>query len=265
MRKLFQKICLNHTDKQFRAAMIVWIGFGFILITSSCNNGAVTKTESSISRLTATHSGLGRIPANAWKAPDTSTIPAGKAGNMIRYGKELLAHTGSYFGPGGSIARISNGMNCQNCHLDGGSKLFGNNYAAVTATYPRWNDRSSKIQPVTQRIADCFNRSLAGQAPDTNGNEVRAMIAYMKWLGRGAKKGQTLFGTSTEKLAFMDQPADLLKGKAVFITKCKLCHGQNGEGLLAADKRAYTYPRYGANIVIMMARACTALAIWPVL
>lgn len=29
-------------------------------------------------------------PADTWKAPDESTIPAGKYGNMIRYGKELL-------------------------------------------------------------------------------------------------------------------------------------------------------------------------------
>lgn len=33
------------------------------------------------------------IPADAWKAPYESTIPAGKAGDMIRYGKELIAHT----------------------------------------------------------------------------------------------------------------------------------------------------------------------------
>ncbi|RYE17374.1 MAG: cytochrome C, partial [Sphingobacteriaceae bacterium] len=70
------------------------------------------------------------IPADTWKAPDVSTIPAGKKGDMIRYGKDLLAHTAEYFGPKGSIAQITNGMNCQNCHLDAGTRIYGNNYAS---------------------------------------------------------------------------------------------------------------------------------------
>lgn len=212
--------------------VFVWVTF---TIVSSCNKGQVSVNNR---KIIASRS----IPADAWKAPDTSTIPKGKAGDIIRYGKDLLAHTANYFGPNGSIAKITNGMNCQNCHLDGGSRSFGNNYAAVMTTYPRWNDRSGKIQPATQRITNCFNRSLAGQAPDTNGHEVQAMLAYMKWLGQGVKKGKKLFGTSTEKLAYMDSAADPVKGKALFVSKCKVCHGQNGEGLLAADKRSYTYP-----------------------
>jgi thiosulfate dehydrogenase len=215
-------------------SLILFICIAFVIV-SSCNKGQVTVKDSKAIKSRS-------IPPDAWRAPDSSTMPKGKTGDMIRYGRELLAHTAKYFGPNGSIAKITNGMNCQNCHLDGGSRLFGNNYSAVTATYPKWNDRSSKMQPATQRITDCFNRSLAGQVPDTNGHEVRAMLAYMKWLGQGVKKGKKPFGTSTEKLAFMDRPADPVKGKAVFIAKCKVCHGQNGEGLLAADKRSYTYP-----------------------
>ena len=177
-----------------------------------------------------------------WKAPDSSTIPAGKAGEMIRYGRELLAHTSRYFGPKGSIAQISNGMNCQNCHLDGGSKLFANNYACVASGYPRMSYRSGKIQPASQRIADCFNRSLAGSVPDTNSREVQAMLAYMKWIGQGVKKKKKLFGIATQKLPFMDSAASPVKGKAVFIAKCQSCHGKNGEGLFAADGKLYTYP-----------------------
>lgn len=182
------------------------------------------------------------IPADAWKAPDDNTIPAGKAGEMIRYGRELLAHTARYFGPEGSIAQITNGMNCQNCHLAGGTKLFGNNYASFTASYPKMSGRSGKVEPASGRIADCFERSLAGKIPDTTGREVQAMLAYMKWLGKDVKKGQKLFGNATEKLAFMDHAADPAKGKAVFVMKCQSCHGSNGEGLLNADKKTYANP-----------------------
>jgi thiosulfate dehydrogenase len=210
-----------------------------VAIISSCNKGkerVYTRNKPALKSFSRT------IPADAWKAPDSTATPAGEAGDMIRYGKDLLAHTGRYFGPNGSVAKISNGMNCQNCHMDGGRRLFGNNYASFIATYPKMNNRSGKIDQPTDRIVQCFNRSLAGHAPDTNGREVKAMLAYMKWIGRGVKKGRKLFGTATEKLAFMDRPADPVKGKTVFISKCITCHGSTGEGLLAADKKSYTYP-----------------------
>jgi thiosulfate dehydrogenase len=210
-----------------------------VALTSSCNE---IKKDSETPNQPIIKLSSRKIPANAWKAPDTSTIPKGTTGDMIRYGRELLAHTSVYFGPNGTIAKISNGMNCQNCHLDGGSKLFGNDYAYFIASYPKMDNRSGKVGLASDRIVQCFNRSLAGRAPDTTGHEVRAMLAYMKWIGQGVKKGRQPFGTSTEKLAYLGRAADTIKGKAVFISKCKICHGNNGEGLLAADKRSYTYP-----------------------
>lgn len=182
------------------------------------------------------------IPADAWKAPDSTTIPAGKAGWMIRYGKELIAHTAVYFGPKGSIAHVSNGMNCQNCHLEGGSRLFGNNFAAFISSYPKMSNRSGKMEPPAQRIVDCFTRSLAGKSPDTAAKEVRAMLAYLAWMGKDVKKGDKLFGNASEKLPYLATAADTAKGKLIFAAKCTSCHGTEGEGLLAADKKSYTYP-----------------------
>lgn len=181
-------------------------------------------------------------PTNTWKAPDEGTIPAGKAGEDIRYGRELVVHTARYLGPQGSVATISNGMNCQNCHLAGGTKVFGNNYAVFMSSYPKMGARSGKVDAPSKRITDCFERSLAGKAPDTAGREVQAMLAYMKWLGRDVTKGEKLFGSASGKLAFMDHAANPIKGKDIFTTKCKSCHGANGEGLLAADQKTYTYP-----------------------
>ena len=50
---------------------------------------------------------------------------------LIKYGRELIAHTADYLGPKGSVRTISNGMNCQNCHLQAGTQPWGNNYFAV--------------------------------------------------------------------------------------------------------------------------------------
>ena len=66
-----------------------------------------------------------------WQGPDSTAIPAGSAGALIRYGKDLIARTGYYFGPAGMISHTSNGMNCQNCHIDAGRRPWGNNFGGV--------------------------------------------------------------------------------------------------------------------------------------
>ncbi|MBC8984539.1 c-type cytochrome [Pedobacter sp. N36a] len=182
------------------------------------------------------------IPADAWKSPDESTIPANGSEEMIRYGRELVKNTAKYFGPNGSVARISNGMNCQNCHLEAGTKTFGNNYSIFFASYPKKSARSGKMAEATERIADCFQRSLNGKVPDLSGKEVQAMLAYMKWVGSEQEKGKKAFGSGTEKLKYMDRAADPEKGLLVYQNKCQSCHGEHGEGIKSADQLAFVYP-----------------------
>lgn len=182
------------------------------------------------------------IPPSAWKAATEQSIPRGSAGDMIRYGKLLITHTSIYFGPRGTIAHLSNGMNCQNCHLAAGTRLFANNFAGFTSSYPKLSGRNGKVETASERISECFERSLSGTAPDTSKREIKSILAYMKWIGRDVKKGQHLFGGGTEKLSFMNGPADPVKGKAVFMIKCQNCHGRNGEGSLTQDGKSYIYP-----------------------
>src|SRR5688572_25729475 len=55
-----------------------------------------------------------------WTAPDSLAIPMTPEGDLIRYGQELVSHTAAYLGPKGAVMQVSNGMNCQNCHLKAG-------------------------------------------------------------------------------------------------------------------------------------------------
>src|SRR3954462_6620391 len=71
-----------------------------------------------------------------WVAPPESSIPADTFGDLIRYGKELIRNTAYYLGPNGEVASLSNGMNCQNCHIDAGRQNYGNPFSAVTNHYP---------------------------------------------------------------------------------------------------------------------------------
>lgn len=161
---------------------------------------------------------------------------------LIKYGRELIAHTSEYLGPKGSVKPISNGMNCQNCHLNAGTQPWGNNYFAVEATYPKFRERSGTIENQVKRVNDCFERSLNGAALDSNSHEMKAILAYIRWLGTGVEKKTTPKGTGIFKLKDLSRAADPEKGRSVYVQKCQACHQPNGEGVLAADQRSYTYP-----------------------
>lgn len=179
---------------------------------------------------------------NSWIAPNPNTIPIGKAGIEILYGKELIAHTAKYLGPKGSVAQIANQMNCQNCHNDAGTKPFALNYAAVSSTYPQFKARSSSLVSIAQRINGCFERSLNGSKLAVNSKEMLAIIAYIKWLGKDVPKGIKPKNTGLTKLPYLNREADPLKGKLVYMQMCVSCHGKNGEGVLTASKLEFTYP-----------------------
>lgn len=178
----------------------------------------------------------------AWQAPDSCEILSDSDGALIHYGKELVARTSYYLGPRGSVAAISNGMNCQNCHLDAGARLYGNNFSAVFSTYPKFRERSGTVENIYKRVNDCLERSLNGASLDTNSREMRAFSAYINWVGQRVPKNNIPAGAGITNLPFLDRAADPGKGHLLYIQKCQLCHGKQGEGLLAADSLSYTYP-----------------------
>lgn len=184
------------------------------------------------------------VADSTWEAPhfDSGGIINGAAGALIVYGRQLIAHTSKYLGPKGTVAQMSNGMNCQNCHLDAGTRPWGNNYGAVYATYPKFRDRSGTVENIYKRVNDCLQRSLNGQVLDTGSREMQAIYAYLTWLGSEVPKGKKPYGSGLEKLAYLNRAASPEKGKSVYTGKCQTCHGANGEGLLLTDSSGYTFP-----------------------
>ena len=176
-----------------------------------------------------------------WQAPAISSI-AEEEKELVLYGRDLIANTAHFLGPKGIVAQMSNGMNCQNCHLEAGTKVFGNNYSAVASTYPKLRARSGQQESIEKRINDCFERSLNGDKLPDDSKEMQAMVAYMKWLGTDVQKDDVPIGSGLPELPFLDRPADILKGQQVYVTQCVVCHGANGEGIQAPDGRTYTYP-----------------------
>ncbi|SFF12340.1 c-type cytochrome [Flavobacterium xueshanense] len=180
--------------------------------------------------------------AKFWKPVDIALIKDSTLKQEVEYGKDLIAHTAKYLGPNGSVKQITNGMNCNNCHLDAGTKPWGNNYGSVYSMYPKMRARSGQVENLYKRVNDCMERSLNGQPLKEDNREMKAMIAYIEYIGSKVPKGKEANASGIYDLEYLDRAADPVKGKALYDAKCASCHQKNGEGILAADKKEYTYP-----------------------
>ena len=182
--------------------------------------------------------------AHLWTAPGDWRMMYLSANDkeLVEYGKELIAHTSDYLGPKGSIKSISNGMNCQNCHLEAGTKPWGNNYFSVQANYPKFRERSGTKENQIKRVNDCFERSLNGKALDSTSREMKAILAYIKWVGQDVEKKKTPKGAGIFKLKILARATDPVKGEEIYKTKCQSCHQADGQGVLASSGKSYTYP-----------------------
>jgi thiosulfate dehydrogenase len=176
-----------------------------------------------------------------WTAADLSQAPKAMQ-SQLEYGKDLIVNTAKYLGPKGSVAHLTNGMNCQNCHLNAGTQPYGNNYGSVASTYPKYRGRSGAIEDIYKRVADCFERSLNGTAPKVGSKEMEAIVAYINYVGSNVKKGDKAKGSGIYELALLDRAADPVKGKELYAAKCVSCHQADGSGMMNADKIAYQYP-----------------------
>ena len=222
----------------YGALLLLFMALGIIVFRQP-SNGSSKSTDSS----------------QVYVAPDTNfnhvwTAPSdwrmmyldSSEKDLVQYGRELIAHTSEYLGPKGSVLQMSNGMNCQNCHLNAGTQPWGNNYFAVQSTYPKFRARSGTVENQIKRVNDCFQRSLNGKALDSTGREMRAILAYIKWLGNDVEKDKIPRGSGIFKLKGMKRACDPAKGLDVYVAKCQSCHQEDGGGLLAENGKSYTYP-----------------------
>lgn len=177
-----------------------------------------------------------------WHPRELAAIDDSNQKKLIEYGKELIVHTASYLGPQGTVAHMSNGMNCQNCHLDAGTRVYGNNYGSVFSQYPKFRARSGTEESIFKRINDCFERSLNGKALDSNKRELQAMKAYIMYIGSNVMKGKKGAGSGLKEMEYLAQAANPIAGQTVYQSQCMSCHGKTGNGQLTPDGKAYAYP-----------------------
>ncbi|MCM0041632.1 MAG: c-type cytochrome [Algoriphagus sp.] len=244
MQPFLKLIVLVHALLSLAVALIAVVGLLFFLSVSGVQLPSLSKGEQEATALEVELSVVKALvdPASLWHAPDFALIDQEPNSEDLHYGKELVVNTAEYLGPKGKVLAMSNGMNCQNCHLKAGTVPFGNNYGAVAATYPKFRARSGTEEDIQKRINDCFERSLNGKALERNSKEMKAMVAYINWVGKDVPKGEIPAGSGIYEVPLLDRAADPAKGKIVYENQCASCHQAGGKGMAKADGSGYVYP-----------------------
>jgi thiosulfate dehydrogenase len=75
-----------------------------------------------------------------------------------------------------------------------------------------------------------------------NSREMQAMVAYMHWLSEGVSQEVADKYQGFVPIELPERAVDFVKGKQLYKEKCAVCHGQEGQGQLAADGEGYSYP-----------------------
>jgi thiosulfate dehydrogenase len=175
--------------------------------------------------------------------PDISALPTNDSGNQIRYGNQLILHTAYFLGPEGTIGKhLGNKMNCTNCHLEAGTRLYGLNFYNTYARYPQYRGRENAILSLEDRVNNCIERPHNGVAISKESKEMKAIVAYMKWLNQNASNIPEVKNHKDLVLNLPDRPANPDRGAVIYASNCSSCHGADGQGLMNADSSSYVYP-----------------------
>lgn len=177
-------------------------------------------------------------PATAFDPPAESSIPVGPFGDSVRRGEAIFTDTQKNGRP-----YVGNALNCSNCHLDKGRKAGAAPMWAAWPLYPQFRNKNGKVNTMALRIQECFEYSMNGKKPPTDGQLVTDLQSYFFWMAKGAPTGVKLPGQSYPDLPPTKIVADTGRGGQVFTQHCVACHGADGNGNKAAGVPPLWGPR----------------------
>ncbi len=189
---------------------------------------------------------LGTTRADEWQVPDVDRLPMDAFGLAVRAGRDIIVHTSATIGPDAAASAkhySGNGMECQSCHLNAGTKQFGLPLAGVWGVFPQFIARENEVRTLEERINGCLERSMNGHALPPDAPEMKAMLTYIRFISADIPTGRSAEGRGAPALTVPQSAADPQHGATVFAQHCALCHQPDGKGLRAgAAGHAYQVP-----------------------
>lgn len=232
------------------STLIYAIGGGFVLFVAAALAFDTGLLPSGLSR--TDHRAADKIDASiqlaSFAPPPESAIPAGPSGDGIRRGMQIFKNTQT-----NASEFVGNGLNCVNCHLDGGRRADSAPMWGAWVAYPKYRSKNKKINTMEDRINGCFTYSMNAQASQSGGappkghNAYVDLQAYFHWLATNAPTGVEMKGAGYPKLKKTAMGYDPGRGRAVFDQACASCHGGNGEGQKDLNGRYIFPPLWGPD------------------
>ncbi len=181
--------------------------------------------------------------AGDWRVPDVASLPDNAFGRTVRSGQDLIAHTAATIGPDApdpAKRYADNGLECQSCHLDAGTKEFGLPLAGIWGVFPQFIGRENEVRTLVERINGCMERSMNGRALPPDSPEMTAMLTYIRFISANEPTGVAVEGRGAPVMPLPDTASDPERGARVYANVCAVCHQPDGRGvkLSAAEARA---------------------------
>lgn len=179
-----------------------------------------------------------------WYRANLAKLPPGPESELIREGAELIVNTPRYIGKSAedpSKRFAGNDLACVNCHLKAGLQPFAAPFVSTFATFPMMVD--DQVLTLTDRINGCMRRSMNGKNLPGNSHEMDALIAYLKFVGKGSPESVRVAGMGLKALPDAPLTPDAARGSEVYASLCANCHKSGGEGERApAPRIGYSIP-----------------------
>jgi thiosulfate dehydrogenase len=186
-----------------------------------------------------------KVDLAALTPPDIGSVGDDPFGKLVKYGHALFVDTANQIGPtvaDPAMRYAGNHLNCQSCHLQAGMQPYAMPLVGVWGQFPQYRGREGQVVMLEDRINGCMERSMNGRALPASGREMKAFLAFMKWLSTGIPDGAKLVGDGVLAVKEPGRAADTVHGKQVFEQACAACHGANGLGQRAATGAGYQFP-----------------------
>jgi thiosulfate dehydrogenase len=186
-----------------------------------------------------------QIDLAVWPPPPLQAAGEGPFGGLVRYGHALMVDTPHRIGPAAAdpaMRYAGNSLTCQNCHLKAGTQPYAMPFTGVWGQFPQYHGREGAVSTLEERINGCMERSMNGRALPLDSMEMKAFLAYAKWLSTGIPDGARLTGAGVMGVREPGRAADLASGARVYAAACAACHGEDGRGRRDETGTGYQYP-----------------------
>lgn len=185
---------------------------------------------------------------DAWTMPDVDKLPDDAWGKAVRLGRDLTVATYAHLGPEVADANkrfAGNNLSCQSCHLDAGTKKFGLPFVGVFGDFPQYRSREGEVGTIEDRVNGCMTRSMNGKPLPVDSPEMKAFVAYIKFVSTGRPVGGKTEGRGSGAIPELTRAANVEHGQEVYAQACAACHQADGQGVrkgVAGDAQGYQFP-----------------------